>query len=364
MKVCTIICALIAIVASAMAAPVGTAFTYQGKLTDSSGNPVSGSRDMTFKLFDALTEGNQVGATLTKTGVSVSGGLFTVQLDFGSGAFNGEKRWLETTVGAETMSPRTEVATPPGPLQMQVSDLQNSAYVGGLLSVTTGSECVNTDTEINCGNTTTATLATLQGHALYLEVQAGTGQPMHLEVAKRLRTPAPTAKAFDVRVKVIRPVVGPEISVSPDDPVSSTGQDQWYGSNVRATLVNDSIVKLRFANIVSVGLIEYEACGSIEDAHVEPYRPGAQEAQLKVTICNFGSVESPYVVTVTECGSSVDPLVAQTKTLAPTDAAQFSFTLRTSGSFSSANTCRVRIKTVTGRLLGEWLVTFPAPTAP
>ena len=73
--VVTLLIALAVLALPAAAAPVGTAFTYQGKLTDSLGNPISGTRDMTFKVFSALTAGTQVGATVTKLGVSVSGGL-------------------------------------------------------------------------------------------------------------------------------------------------------------------------------------------------------------------------------------------------------------------------------------------------
>src|SRR5262245_16557970 len=79
----------------------GTAFTYQGKLTDS-GNLANAAYDMQFKLFDALVNGNQIGATLTFDGtggnppaVSVSNGIFTVNLDFGSAALTGADRFLE-----------------------------------------------------------------------------------------------------------------------------------------------------------------------------------------------------------------------------------------------------------------------------
>jgi len=76
---------------------VGTAFTYQGQLQGASG-VVSGSCDFQFSLWDALTNGAQVGTTQTKTGVSVSSGLFTVTLDFGTGAFAGDARWLDIAV--------------------------------------------------------------------------------------------------------------------------------------------------------------------------------------------------------------------------------------------------------------------------
>src|SRR5262249_11817478 len=63
--------------------------------------------------------GNQVGPTLYfdnsgvyRPPVSVNGGLFTVQLDFGT-AFDGDERWLEITVGATTLTPRQEITATP-----------------------------------------------------------------------------------------------------------------------------------------------------------------------------------------------------------------------------------------------------------
>jgi hypothetical protein len=60
---------------------LGTAFSYQGHLTDA-GLPEDGTCDLQFALFDALSAGSQVGSTATRTDVAVSDGLFTVQLDF------------------------------------------------------------------------------------------------------------------------------------------------------------------------------------------------------------------------------------------------------------------------------------------
>ena len=42
--------------------PVGTAFTYQGKLTNSAGAPLAGSYSLSFKLFDDATGGSQIGS--------------------------------------------------------------------------------------------------------------------------------------------------------------------------------------------------------------------------------------------------------------------------------------------------------------
>jgi hypothetical protein len=47
-----------------LAAPIGTAFTYQGRL-ELAGSPVSGPCDLQFQLFDALTGGTQLDGTQT-----------------------------------------------------------------------------------------------------------------------------------------------------------------------------------------------------------------------------------------------------------------------------------------------------------
>lgn len=78
------------------ATPLGAAFTYQGKL-EVSDAPYSGTCDMVFGLYDILSGGAALG-TVTKTGVSVDQGIFTVPLDFGVFAFTGDARWLEIQV--------------------------------------------------------------------------------------------------------------------------------------------------------------------------------------------------------------------------------------------------------------------------
>jgi hypothetical protein len=79
-----------------VSATVGTTFTYQGHLTDG-GSPANGNYDFQFKLWNASTGGSQVGSPVTQSGVSVSDGLFTVQLDFGD-VFDGTALWLEVGV--------------------------------------------------------------------------------------------------------------------------------------------------------------------------------------------------------------------------------------------------------------------------
>ena len=91
------------------ASQLGTAFTYQGRLSDGV-NPATGSYDMQFILNSAPTGSAQVGSPQTKNAVPVTNGLFAVVLDFGPGVFTGEERWLELAVktngGAGGFCPR------------------------------------------------------------------------------------------------------------------------------------------------------------------------------------------------------------------------------------------------------------------
>jgi len=75
---------------------LGTGFTYQGQL-ESGGQSVSESCDMAFRLYDQESGGSQVSSAISTT-MPVSDGLFTVDLDFGGSAFDGDARWLEITV--------------------------------------------------------------------------------------------------------------------------------------------------------------------------------------------------------------------------------------------------------------------------
>jgi hypothetical protein len=104
---------------SAAADPLTTAFTYQGRLTNS-GSAASGLYDFEFLLFDGA---NQLGVNCYDN-VQVTGGLFTVVLDFGA-QFNGQQRELEIRVrlntglncsnvtGFTTLSPRQDLTVVP-----------------------------------------------------------------------------------------------------------------------------------------------------------------------------------------------------------------------------------------------------------
>ena len=81
-----------------IAATVGSKISYQGVLKEN-GSPVTGSRDMTFRLYSDDTCSTQVGSDIVKSGVQVTSGLFSVDLDVDQGDFNGQGLWLEVEVG-------------------------------------------------------------------------------------------------------------------------------------------------------------------------------------------------------------------------------------------------------------------------
>ena len=99
---------------STVLAQGATAFTYQGHLLNN-GADVNGTNGLIFTLYSAATGGT--GITPITNSVAVSNGLFTVNLDFGAGAFNGSARWLDIAVSNGTtnveLSPRTQVLPTP-----------------------------------------------------------------------------------------------------------------------------------------------------------------------------------------------------------------------------------------------------------
>jgi hypothetical protein len=123
--------------ASAVRAPVGSSFTYQGRLTEASA-PAVGEYDFQFRLYDGPSAGStQIGSTETREDVTVTDGTFTVYLDFGSAAFNGEGRWLELAVRLSeptgnapynTLSPRQPLT--PTPYALHAAEAGSVAWSG------------------------------------------------------------------------------------------------------------------------------------------------------------------------------------------------------------------------------------------
>lgn len=118
---------------------VDTAFSYQGQLLDT-GRPVNDSADLRFSLFETATGNDQIGLSIELDDVDVVKGLFTVELDFGDTAFNGETRWLRVdvrsphdptdTASFTTLSPRQLITPTPYALQTRGIIVNRLGWVG------------------------------------------------------------------------------------------------------------------------------------------------------------------------------------------------------------------------------------------
>jgi hypothetical protein len=117
------------------ASPMGTAFTYQGRLIDAN-EAADGLYEFEFKLYDSVIDGNQVNWTVSFREVEVIDGYFTVELDFGSSEFYGDARWLEIAVRVSasadpltTLSPRQELTPSPYALYAKSSGMDSDWMV-------------------------------------------------------------------------------------------------------------------------------------------------------------------------------------------------------------------------------------------
>lgn len=126
-------CSLVAMVflfSASVSAVVPGQVNFQGMLEDSSGQPVTGSVDFDFALFDTISAGTQIWSE-SQSGVLVSAGIYTVALGsvvpLVSEDLSGASVYLEITVAGETLSPRQRLLAVPYALTAQ-----NAENYGGV----------------------------------------------------------------------------------------------------------------------------------------------------------------------------------------------------------------------------------------
>jgi hypothetical protein len=104
---------------------------YQGTLIDS-GVPVTGNRDMVFRLFIDGVCTAQAGGDIVMNGVSVTDGFFTVYLDVDQNDFFGEALFLSVEVGGNNLGCQPILAVP------YALSLRPGATIGGSLTANDG----------------------------------------------------------------------------------------------------------------------------------------------------------------------------------------------------------------------------------
>src|SRR3989344_2980339 len=106
-----IIILLLAFAAASFAA-IPTILNFQGRVTDSSSNPINGTHNFTMRIFDAYTGGNNLWSE-TQLIINVSNGVFTVELGSVTPinlTFDRDY-WLQVEMNAENMTPRRRISS-------------------------------------------------------------------------------------------------------------------------------------------------------------------------------------------------------------------------------------------------------------
>ena len=102
------------VMAQAQTAPA--MISFQGRLTDTLNNPLSGSHTVTFSIYNVLAGGSALWSE-TQTGVQVVNGAFSVQLGsvnpVTNAAFGAAAAYLEINVDGTTLSPREQLVSVP-----------------------------------------------------------------------------------------------------------------------------------------------------------------------------------------------------------------------------------------------------------
>lgn len=115
-------------------------FTYQGRLLDNT-LPPTANYDFQFSLWDSLVSGTQQGTTQTVAGVTVTNGIFTVKLNFGS-QFPGAARFLQIAVkpagggSYSVLAPRQAITSAPYSIQSASSASSDSLSAACNLCIT------------------------------------------------------------------------------------------------------------------------------------------------------------------------------------------------------------------------------------
>ena len=96
-------------------ADIPQVLNYQGKITDSAGEPLSdGQYDVTFSLWNAVSGGSSLWSE-TQTGVTVSDGILNALLGsvtpIPDSAFSGADRYLQIDLAGESVTPRIQLTS-------------------------------------------------------------------------------------------------------------------------------------------------------------------------------------------------------------------------------------------------------------
>jgi len=138
-----LVAVLVLLTLSAAARAQTTTFTYQGRLVEN-GVPATGLFDFQFTLYDTSTVGTGTaqGPAIVVGSVQVSGGLFTVPLDYAAAGFPGADRFLEIAVKKpaeatfHTLGPRQPLTSDPYAIRSRAATIADGLSAACVSCVT------------------------------------------------------------------------------------------------------------------------------------------------------------------------------------------------------------------------------------
>ena len=142
------------------AEPLGTVFTYQGRLIDAN-HPAQGIYDFVFELYDDPNTAKLIGDPFAVNALDVNDGYFTIELDFGAGIFDGNDRWLLIGIRPGDMNDPNEYVflqplqrITPAPYAMHAASTSETDPVYGTSSAAgiTAGNITNWDTAYSWGD--------------------------------------------------------------------------------------------------------------------------------------------------------------------------------------------------------------------
>ena len=170
--------------AAAAQTPAGSAFTYQGRLTQN-GQPADGLFDFYIHLYDSAVGGSPTSPLgLTLEDVLVTDGLFTATLDFGAAALNGDARWLNIQVRSNSglqfytqLSPRQPLT--PAPYAVRALNEKWTADGGAIRNTNTGFVGVNRSTPVTSAEFFGIQAPVTGYGGMYIATDGAAGKPFY-----------------------------------------------------------------------------------------------------------------------------------------------------------------------------------------
>jgi hypothetical protein len=129
----------------ALAQSVPQLINYQGRLTDSSGQPIDGMREMRFRLLDADTLSAGVLWSETHSSVQVDKGIYHVILGsvnpLPPSAMSQADIFLEVRVEGEILRPRSQITSVPFAHKADQANTATQVSPGAVMPESIGADC-------------------------------------------------------------------------------------------------------------------------------------------------------------------------------------------------------------------------------